>query len=123
MEPHDLERRRWYLLKTKPRSEEKVLRFLSFAQYCYLFPTFWKTALFGKKREKRPLFPGYIFVHVKLKEAYHNLRYTRGVSGFVRFGGLPLPVPDGIIESLKSRIRDDGTVRMISNPFKRVMQS
>ena len=104
----------WYLVKTKPREEEKVLHFMRLANYTYLFPTFWKTMLFGRKRERKPLFPGYVFVHVNLKDAYHNIRYTRGVSGFVRFGGSPLPVPEGIIESIKSRIRDDGTVRMIS---------
>ncbi len=114
----DLEGFRWYLVKTKPREEERVLGHLRNARYSYLFPTFWKTVLFGRKREKRPLFPGYIFAYLRLKRDYHKIRYTRGVLGFVRFGNLPAQVDDNIIESLKARTRDDGTVRMISRPLK-----
>ncbi len=110
---------RWYLVKTKPRDEAKVIGYLKMAHYPFLFPTYWKTVLFGRKREKRPLFPGYIFVYLQLKRDYHKIRYTRGVSGFVKFGRLPLPVHDKIIESLKSRTRDDGTVRMISRPLRK----
>jgi len=115
----DLGHLHWYLIKTRPRDEEKVLYFLNFARYSHLFPTYWKAPLFGRKRERKPLFPGYIFVHVKLEEAYHKIRYTRGVSGFVRFGELPLRVPNGIIESLKARTHGDGTVRMVSKPLRR----
>ncbi len=115
----ELDRDRWYLLKTKPRGEERVLHHLRSADYSYLFPTFWKTSVFGRRREKRPLFPGYVFVRASLKRDYHTLRYTRGVSGFVKFGDLPLPVPDAIIGELKRRIREDGTVRMMSKPLKK----
>ena len=115
----DLDTFRWYLVKTKPRAEERVLNYLRFANYSYLFPTYWKTVLFGRKREKKPLFPGYVFALLRLKRDYHKIRYTRGVSGFVKFGGLPIPVHEEIIESLKARTRDDGTVRMVSKPLRK----
>ncbi len=114
----DLDTYRWYLVRTKPREEERVLRFLKFADYTCLFPTYWRTVLFGRKREKKPLFPGYVFTLLRLKRDYHKIRYTRGVSGFVKFGELPVPVDDRIIESLKARIREDGTVKMISRPLR-----
>ncbi len=110
---------RWYLVKSKPREEERVLRYLEFAGYTYLFPTYWKTVLFGKNREKKPLFPGYVFAYLRLNKDYHKIRYTRGVAGFVRFGGLPAPVDDRIIASLKARMRDDGTVKMISKSLQK----
>ncbi len=115
----DLDSFRWYLVKTKPREEERVLRYLRFANYNYMFPTYWKTVLFGRKREKKPLFPGYVFVCLQLKRDYHKIRYTRGVSGFVKFGGLPVPIHERIIESLRERTREDGTVKMISRPLRK----
>ena len=117
--PVDFEKYHWYLVKTKPREERKVLSYLDLAHYTYLFPTYWKTIMFGRKREKKPLFPGYVFVYLCLKDDYHTIRYTRGVSGFVRFGGLPIPVQEEIIESLKARTREDGTIRMISKPLNK----
>ncbi len=110
---------RWYLVKTKPREERKVLSYLDLAHYTYLFPTYWKTIMFGRKREKKPLFPGYVFAYLRLKDDYHTIRYTRGVSGFVKFGGFPVSVREEIIEALKARTREDGTVRMISKPLKK----
>ena len=107
----------WYLVRTKPRDEERVIRYLRFAEYPYLFPTYWKTSFAGRKREKKPLFPGYLFVSLILKEAYHNIRYTRGVSGFVRFGSMPVSVPREIVENLKEKMREDGSVSMHSNPL------
>jgi transcriptional antiterminator RfaH len=116
----DFDSFRWYLVKTKPREEERVLGYLKFANYSFLFPTFWKTVLFGKKREKKPLFPGYVFTCLRLKQDYHKIRYTRGVAGFVRFGGgLPIPVKDEIIETLKSRTREDGTIKMVPKPLEK----
>ncbi len=107
----------WYLLKTKPRDEGRVFDQLKTACYSCLFPTYWKVTRLGRKREKRPLFPGYIFVQAVLKKDYHTLRYTRGVASFVKSGNRPAPVPEPIIEELYERMREDGTVRMFSRPL------
>ena len=114
-----LDQLQWFLLKTKPRNEERVLCHIKMANYHCFLPTYWKTSLWGRKREKKPLFPGYIFVHARLKRDYHKLRYTRGVTSFVKFGGCPVPVPEEVIEGLHSRMHDDGTVKMISKPLKK----
>jgi len=109
----------WFLLKTKPRDEERVFSQLKTACYRCLFPTYWKTTLLGRKRERKPLFPGYVFVHARLKKDYHRLRYTRGVASFVKFGDRPAAVPEEIIENLHARMHEDGTVKMFSRPLKK----
>ena len=86
--------------------------------YSYLFPTYWKKFLSGEKKRK-PLFPGYVFVYVRLKDSYHKIKYTRGVTRFVGFGGLPLPVPANVINILRERILKDGTVKMGSYSFRK----
>lgn len=48
-----------------------------------------------------PLFPGYLFVQLDTNTANFNaLRSTRGVNGFVRFGGVPTTVPTEIMDSV-----------------------
>ena len=113
-----LDQLQWFLLKTKPRNEERVLCHIKMANYHCFLPTYWKTSLWGRKKEKKALFPGYVFVNARLKRDYHKLRYTRGVTSFVNFGGYPVPVPEKIIENLYARMREDGTVQMISRPLK-----
>jgi transcriptional antiterminator RfaH len=108
---------KWYLVRTKPRDETRVIRYFNLAGYSFLLPTFWKTSCAGKKKEKKPLFPGYVFIQLVLSEAYHKIHYTRGVSGFVRFGNMPTSVPEEIIEILKQKMRGDGTVKMYPASF------
>ena len=48
-----------------------------------------------------PLFPGYLFVQLDTNTANFNaLRSTRGVNGFVRFGGVPAIVPAAVMDSI-----------------------
>lgn len=110
----------WYAIHTHPRQEERV--------YSNLHA--WNEESFlPKMRERRynqftgkstyvvkPLFPGYLFVRINIEEAYHKLRFTRGVHSLVSFGSNPAPVDDEVISAIKSRIVNEGFVLMSEEP-------
>ena len=68
----------------------------------------------GKKSAtNRKLFPGYVFIHVRLRDEDHKvisepmnfIKDTPGAIGFVG-GDQPEPTPDSEIDEIKSRIAD-----------------
>jgi len=51
-----------------------------------------------------PLFPHYCFVLLSdLADNWAPIRSTRGVTRLVRFGDMPLAVPDHVVEALQAR--------------------
>ncbi|WP_051786080.1 transcription termination/antitermination NusG family protein [Endozoicomonas numazuensis] len=75
----------WYLLKTKPRQEQRAeenLEIQGFDVYC----PFVKVRSKGLLKEE-VLFPSYVFLYLDLKDLdrYHKIRSTRGVNEIVYF--------------------------------------
>lgn len=93
----------WYLLHCKAKQEERARLNIENQGYltCLLLIKRHKT-LRGKRVERiEPLFPNYIFIQLDSTTANFNaIRSTRGVNGFVRFGGMPTTVPTGVMDSL-----------------------
>lgn len=92
----------WYAVQTSARHEKRIhQRFIerSLESFLPLYETIsrWKDR---KVRVQRPLFPGYIFVHLDLAERL-NVLQVAGVAHFVTFGGVAAPVPTPEIESLR----------------------
>ena len=66
-----------------------------------------------KKVSTKKLFPGYVFIHIRLRDEDHKIisepmnfiKDTPGAIGFVG-GDQPEPTPDAEIEDIKSRIAD-----------------
>ncbi len=77
-----------------------------------------------------PLFPGYLFVRVSVREQGPRVVRTNGVKAFVAFGGAPVPLADDAVEFLRSREGPDGliqcgveaaesaSVRIVDGPFR-----
>lgn len=64
-----------------------------------------------KKTTKRKFFPGYILVKMEMNdEAWHVVRDTPKVTGFIGSKDKPTPIPDSDVELLKTRI-DAGTLK------------
>lgn len=59
-----------------------------------------KKTIRGKRQVvEEALFPGYLFIQVDMETANFNaIRSTRGVIGFVRFGGIPSSIPQAVVE-------------------------
>ena len=93
---------RWYAAYTRSRFEKRVAHDLEVRQVEYFLPLLpqvrqWKDR---KKVVQMPMFPGYAFVHIRLKERLHVLRVD-GVVRLVGFNGQPSPIPDHQIERVK----------------------
>ena len=94
----------WYAIHTKPRQEYVAVENLERQSYEVFLP------LIRQPRRRRgrwqtvtePLFPGYLFSRLDLEaDNIAPIRSTRGVTGLVRFGGLPCPVPADVVENLQ----------------------
>jgi len=99
------EGRRWYVLRCKPRQEERVLEQLSLRAgiECY-FP---RIEVFTSRRrgEKavRPLFPGYLFARLLIPGEWKMAGYTRGVVRVVGSWQQPSFIDDAVIETIRRR--------------------
>lgn len=94
---------RWYAAYTFPRHEKAVAEHLKSKSLETYLPLFekqnrWKDRM---ARVQLPLFPGYVFVRLPLRERLRVLE-TSGVLRLVGFSGHPTPLPEGEIESLKT---------------------
>jgi transcriptional antiterminator RfaH len=109
------QRTRWYVVHTQPQCERRAelnLRRQGFATY---LPRYLRSRRHARKTETvaRPLFPRYLFVALDMaKDRWRAIHSTFGVSQLVLAGDEPAPVPDGIVEEIQAREREDGFVAL-----------
>ena len=96
----------WLLLQVKPRQEMRALENLERQQaecYCPLIQV--EKLSRGKRiQDKEALFPGYLFINFDADRSgltYTAIRSSRGVSKIVRFGEVPVKVPESLILHIK----------------------
>ncbi len=94
---------RWYAAYTFPRHEKVVseqLKIKGVETYLPLFEKLnqWKDRI---AKVQLPLFPGYVFVRMPLKERVRVLQVS-GILRLVGFHGHPAPLEEGEIESLRN---------------------
>ena len=105
----------WYLVHTHPKQEDRADSNLKAWHLETLNPKF-KIQRYNEFTGKptlvvKPLFPRYIFVRLNLDKFYHKVRFTRGIQDLVSFGNGPTAVNEEIIELIRSRIREDDSVK------------
>jgi len=94
----------WYLIQTKPRQEARAEEHLLRQQYECFRPLRAAPALTRSRRvADEDLFPGYLFIRLDCNDNWYPIRSTRGVCRVVAFGGMPCPVPDSLIASIRQR--------------------
>src|SRR3989344_2567619 len=84
----------------------------------------------GKKRKvEEHLFPGYILVNMVMSDdAWHLVRSTTGVTGFVGTGTTPTPLPEAEVKSIlkfmkmeapkfEAKFKVGDSVKIIDGPF------
>jgi transcriptional antiterminator RfaH len=105
----------WYAVHTKARQERLAAEHLTRQHYHVYLPL-----LRAPKRRRghwrdviEPLFPGYLFIRLDLHlQNTAPIRSTYGVTGLVRFGGEPRPVPRDLVEHLlTAETGPQGTIR------------
>lgn len=102
---------RWFLVLTKPASEEVARANLERQGYAVYYPRLQRPSLYRGRWTDRivSLFPRYLFVRVDIhRQALTPLRSTLGVADIVRFGSEPAAVPERVVEDLRRRA-DPGT--------------
>ncbi len=103
----------WYVIQTKPKKEEVAALNLEHESIEIFFPKMEAISIvYGKSRKVvKALFPNYIFAHFDPLVSYPLVRWSRGVSSVLGFGGGPTPVDDQVIEIIKRRVDKKCVVR------------
>ena len=121
----------WYLLHCKARQEARAKLNIENQGYNTCLPTVkMKKTVRGKRIVvEEALFPSYLFIEVDMEQANFNaIRSTRGVNGFVRFGGVPSKIPNTVVAQFQALEKEDKTpeslyklgtkVEIIEGPFQ-----
>ncbi|MCB1019303.1 MAG: hypothetical protein KDC27_05210 [Acidobacteria bacterium] len=92
----------WYVLQVNPRAEKFVHDVLTGKGYEALLPLYVPNTRDrrGRAPTARPLFPGYVFCRMSA-QVFGPLVTTPRVVGLVGFGGIPCPVDEREIASLR----------------------
>jgi transcription antitermination factor NusG len=106
----------WYAAYTCANHEKRIAEQLRERRIEYFLPLYeavrrWKDR---RVRLELPLFPGYIFVHLPLKERLRVLELP-SVVRLVGFGGQPMALPEAEINALRNGLR--GEMRAQPHPY------
>ena len=84
----DSEGTRWYVLRTKPKSEERADNYLHQHGIETFLPWIETPRYISGTQNKllTPLFPGYLFARFDLMESYTLVRWGKGVNTILGFG-------------------------------------
>jgi transcription antitermination factor NusG len=107
---------KWYAAYTRSRHEKSVEDLLQRKQIETFLPLYktvrrWKN---GDHRVDLPLFPGYAFVHIAICDRLDVLKVP-GVVRLVGFNGMPTPLNDGDVESLRQAL--SAGIKAVPHPY------
>ena len=124
----------WYAIYTRCHHERKVAKILSFDAFEVFFPT--RRVLSARKDRRKllevPLLRNYLFVNTS-KDRFTRINNTPGVAYVLGYNGVPTPVPDVEVDSLKilvhsgrqvmphAYLREGDTVFIKEGPFRGVV--
>ena len=109
----------WYALYTCPRHEKRVAQQIERRSFSCFLPLYRSVRRWKDRRKvlELALFPGYVFVHMKLENRLQVLQLP-GVVRLVSFNGQPAVLPAEQIEALQERL--SAAVRIEPHPYLRV---
>jgi transcription antitermination factor NusG len=101
----------WYALYTCPRHEKCVALQIEQRNISCFLPLYCSTRRWKDRRKELELalFPGYVFVHLALKDRLRILQLPSAVR-LVSFNGQPAALPESDIEGLRERLSRGGRV-------------
>jgi transcription antitermination factor NusG len=93
---------RWYAAYTCVHHEKRILQQLIERNIDGFVPLYRSVRRWKDRRKELDLvlFPGYVFVRIALQQRLRVLQVP-GVVNFVNFSGMPTPLPEGEVESLR----------------------
>ncbi len=105
----------WYVVRTQPTAEIKAAQHLDRQGYRVYLPRWRKRRSHARRVDwvAAPLFPRYLFVGFDVAcTPWRAIQSTIGVSQLILKGGMPAPVPDGIVDEIRSRETANGLVEV-----------
>lgn len=106
--------KRWFLAHTLPHKETSAQMRLTDQGFRSFLPRCLKTVRHARRLRQvcAPLFPRYLFVALNLdRDRWRSVNGTIGVSSLVMAEGRPLPVPEGVVETLAASADRSGRLR------------
>lgn len=92
----------WYVLKTKPHSEEIAVAALKQSGIEVYLPQLHASATRSRKPRPQPLFPGYLFFWLEPDSRYWSyVRWANGVAYLLTDDGGPIPLPAELIGEIQ----------------------
>lgn len=108
----------WLLLRTKPRQEHKALAALKSRGIVAYYPQVLEpNRRPWEPKGPGPLFPGYLFAWMVVRERLAAARYCPGVAGPVRMGLSFAVLEDELVEALREREGERGYI-VVEQPRK-----
>jgi transcription antitermination factor NusG len=106
----------WYAAYTSANHEKKAAAEISRRGVESFLPLYRAVRRWSDRRVQleMPLFPGYVFVHLALRDRLKVL-LVPGVAKLVGFGGLPAALPDEQVEALRAGLA--GRLRAEPHPY------
>lgn len=97
----------WYTLRSKPRKERALYRYITAEDVDCFYPRLRVEPVNPRSRKVRPYFPGYMFVQIDLGELGQNcFRWLPHSLGLVRFGNIPAVVPENLIHGIRRTLAE-----------------
>src|SRR6266576_1890130 len=101
--PEEFCESRWYAAYTRANHEKRVSEQLGMSRVEHFLPLYTSMRRWKDRRIRldMPLFPGYVFVRMALRDRLRVLQVP-GVARLVGFNGTPAALPADEIETLRS---------------------
>jgi len=112
----------WFVVRTQSRAEEKAMQHLTNQGFVAYLPRYRRRVRHARRNEivLRPLFPGYLFVHLDLDHCrWRSINGTVGVREILTNGDTPLVVSTRIVDEIKAREDESGAVKLAAPSFAR----
>jgi len=93
----------WFVVQTNPREEQLASTVLTQHGVAVYQPYMEKFVFHARKKtlKRYPLFPGYLFVHIRpVEEDFHKVRWSRGVRKILIDNYQPVSIQDEFVTSL-----------------------
>ena len=105
--------RQWYVIYTKPRSEDLAQEQLEKKEISVFLPRIReiKFRKRGLQESVQPLFPNYLFARFAVPDEYYDVKWARGVKRIVGSGEMPIPLDDSIVIFLKGQANEKGLIQ------------
>jgi transcriptional antiterminator RfaH len=114
----------WYVLYTKPHHEKRVANGLAEMKTAFYLPT--KETLRMRHDRRKfvnvPMFPSYVFVHLKSLRDYYDGLSVQGALQYVRFGSEIARISDKVVDDLRLIVQNVKDIEVSTDRFQQGQQ-